>query len=95
LPEPPAELQPHHEDRPLPKPAATSVVTEDNDSLWKISERVYGHGHFYKALFLHNQALVPRPDRLPPGIELATPSSETLQQLYPAECTSLPKQPAL
>jgi len=50
--------------------APTSVVTRANDSWWAISERAYGRGDFYKALFLQNRDLIEQPDRIPAGIEL-------------------------
>jgi nucleoid-associated protein YgaU len=68
----------------LPNPQV--VTTESGDSLWTISERVYGRGDYYKALFLHNRALIPQPDRIAAGIQLAIPSLDELRQRFPDAC---------
>ena len=82
----PAEFIPSSHDKPLTATVPEKTTTVADDSLWKIAERAYGRGEFYKALFLHNRALLPRPDRIPAGIEIATPSIEDLRLLYPNEC---------
>jgi hypothetical protein len=61
----------------------TSVMTVGDDSFWAISERVYGRGEYYKALFLLNRSVAPRPDHVAAGIELLTPSIDELQRLVP------------
>ena len=63
-----------------------TVVTVADDSLWNISKRLYGRGDFYKALWLHNQSVIPRPDRILPGIRLVAPNVDELRQLYPNAC---------
>lgn len=63
-----------------------TVVTVADDSLWNISKRLYGRGDFYKALWLHNQSVIPRPDRILPGIRLVAPNVDELRQLYPDAC---------
>jgi nucleoid-associated protein YgaU len=68
----------------MPNPQV--VTTESGDSLWTISERVYGRGDYYKALFLHNRALIPQPDRIAAGIQLAIPSLDELRQRFPDAC---------
>ncbi len=73
--------------RPLPE----FVVTDAEDSFWSISERVYGTGVYYRALFRHNEAKVLRPDQLRAGIEVQTPPLEVLREKYPAD---FPKDPA-
>lgn len=62
------------------------VVTQHDESLWHIAERVYGDGLFYKALFRHNRDRIERPDRIVAGTELLTPPVEQLRQLYPTLC---------
>ncbi len=88
------EINNSNVDTRSPGAAPTSVVTTSNDSLWAISERVYGRSDFYKALFLHNRALLPRPDRIAAGIELATPSPEELRRLFPDVCPPAADSPA-
>lgn len=76
----------HPATRALPE----SVLTDADDSFWSISEKVYGTGVYYRALFRHNEAKVLRPDQLRAGIELNTPPLEVLREKYPADC---PKDP--
>lgn len=67
--------------RPLPE----FVLTDSEDSFWSISERVYGSGTYYRALFRHNEANVLRPDQLRAGVEVRTPPLNVLRELYPAD----------
>jgi len=67
--------------RPLPE----LVLTRPEDSFWSISERVYGSGTYYRALFRHNEANVLRPDQLRAGVEVRTPPLEVLRERYPAD----------
>ncbi|MEO8495821.1 MAG: hypothetical protein ABI614_12170 [Planctomycetota bacterium] len=67
------------------------VLTEADDSFWTISERVYGSGVYYRALFRHNEAKVLRPDQLRAGVEVSTPPLEVLRERYPAD---FPAEPA-
>jgi hypothetical protein len=62
------------------------IITRTNDSLWMISERAYGVGLYYRALFAFNRDRVARPDRIEPGIELVTPPVDQLRRLYPDLC---------
>jgi nucleoid-associated protein YgaU len=62
------------------------IITRANDSLWMISERAYGVGLYYRALFAFNRDRVARPDRIEPGIELVTPPVDQLRRLYPDLC---------
>lgn len=48
-------------------------VTLENDSLWKISRKVYGKGHLWPNIHQANLDLLPDPDRVPPGITLLIP----------------------
>jgi len=66
------------------------LVTDANDSFWSISERAYGTGTYYRALFRHNRLRVLRPDQLRAGLEIEVPSTSLLRQLYPADCPSEP-----
>jgi|CXWL01.1.fsa_nt_gi nucleoid-associated protein YgaU len=61
------------------------VLTDAEDSFWSISEKVYGTGAYYRALFRHNEAKVLRPDQLRAGIEVRTPPLEVLREKYPAD----------
>ena len=65
----------------------TTYVTMADDSFWKISKRIYGgEGRFFKALYYHNRNRVVRPDQIPAGVEIDTPTLAELQRLYPDLC---------
>jgi hypothetical protein len=59
------------------------LLTEPNDSFWLMSQRVYGSGQYYKALFEHNRQRVASPDQIDAGIEIDTPPLDELRALYP------------
>ncbi|AZO09000.1 LysM peptidoglycan-binding domain-containing protein [Mesorhizobium sp. M3A.F.Ca.ET.080.04.2.1] len=44
-----------------------SVIIRRNDTLWRISRRVYGHGVRYSTIYLANQDQIRNPDRIWPG----------------------------
>ena len=59
---------------------------QPNDSFWTISERVYGNGAYFRALGELNRGKAARPDRLSPGLLIATPPVAQLQKDYPDLC---------
>lgn len=44
-----------------------AVIIRRNDTLWRISRRVYGHGLRYSTIYLANQDQISDPDRIWPG----------------------------
>ncbi|RWD55357.1 MAG: LysM peptidoglycan-binding domain-containing protein, partial [Mesorhizobium sp.] len=48
-------------------PADGSVIIRRNDTLWRISRRVYGHGTRFSTIYLANQDQIRDPDRIWPG----------------------------
>ena len=65
----------------------TTYVTMAQDSFWNISKLRYGgEGRYFKALYFHNRKRVERPDQIPAGIEIETPSLAELERLYPDLC---------
>jgi nucleoid-associated protein YgaU len=44
-----------------------AVIIRRNDTLWRISRRVYGHGMRYSTIYLANQDQISDPDRIWPG----------------------------
>jgi len=44
-----------------------SVIIRRNDTLWRISRRVYGHGTRFSTIYLANQGQIRDPDRIWPG----------------------------
>lgn len=47
--------------------AGSAVIIRRNDTLWRISRRVYGHGVRYSTIYLANQDQISDPDRIWPG----------------------------
>lgn len=47
--------------------ASSAVIIRRNDTLWRISRRVYGHGVRYSTIYLANQDQISDPDRIWPG----------------------------
>lgn len=80
---------------PTPAPPVTVWRTAPNDSLWDISVARYGTGVYYHALFALNRSRIPRPDRLPAGIELETPDKSVLFAKYPHLCRVPDELPAV
>ena len=52
-------------------PGTYTVVS--GDTLWKISERVYGDGSDYMKIFAANTDVLEHPDRVLPGQKLVIP----------------------
>ena len=44
-----------------------AVIIRRNDTLWRISRRVYGHGIRYSTIYLANQDQISDPDKIWPG----------------------------
>jgi nucleoid-associated protein YgaU len=70
-------------------PADGKYTIQPNDSLWSISEKVYGNGRYFKAIYEHNRGKLPSSDRLTVGTVIAVPPASLLEENYPALC---PKQ---
>ena len=70
----------------LTESSSTQQIVQANDSFWWISQRAYGRGDLYKALYMHNWHRFPHPDRLPEGQIVDTPSVNELYQSYPQFC---------
>lgn len=95
-PEPPAALRsvslpvatdPIPERRPIERvqPGGTYKV-QPGDNYWKISEKLYGTGAYFKALAEHNRDRNLRDDRLQPGAVLSAPEAAELEQKYADLC---------
>lgn len=66
-----------------------SYTVEANDNFWRISQKLYGTGAYFKALREYNRQRYAGGEVMNVGDELAVPSLETLRRDYPALC---PKQ---
>lgn len=73
---------------PLPVENGKYTV-QPGDTLWSISEKVYGTGGYFKALGAANRSSLPRSDKLTVGNQLAVPPTTDLERDYPSLC---PKQ---
>jgi nucleoid-associated protein YgaU len=70
-----------------PLPIENGMYTvQPGDSLWTVSEAVYGTGGYFKALAAHNRAVLPKSDKLTVGNQLSVPPMEDLQRDYPSLC---------
>jgi hypothetical protein len=56
--------------------AGRTYTVQAGDSLWKISEKMYGSGNKYMKIFEANTDLLENPDKIFPGQELAIPDIE-------------------
>ena len=65
---------------------AGQYVVQPNDNYWTISEKVYGSGAYFKAIFEYNRNRHPQADRLQVGEALDTPDATVLQRTYPDLC---------
>ena len=58
------------------KESGKTYTVESGDTLWKISEEVYGNGSKYMKIFEANTDLLDSPDRIFPGQKLVIPELE-------------------
>jgi nucleoid-associated protein YgaU len=65
---------------------ADTYAVEANDSLWLISQKLYGNGAYFKALEAHNKTRYPRAELIKAGDVIQTPALEVLTQKYPHLC---------
>jgi nucleoid-associated protein YgaU len=78
---------PAPERRPIERvqPGGTYKV-QPGDNYWRISEKLYGTGAYFKALAEHNRDRNLRDDRLQPGTVIAVPEVPTLEKKYASLC---------
>ena len=76
--------QPLVADESAAKPG--QYVVQPNDNYWTISEKVYGTGGYFKAIFEHNRRQHPTAERLQVGETLLVPAVADLQRDYPDLC---------
>jgi nucleoid-associated protein YgaU len=58
-------------------------VVKSGDSFWTISRQHYGAGRYFNALAAYNQARIPNPQTIRPGMKVMVPDAAVLQQRYP------------
>jgi nucleoid-associated protein YgaU len=69
-------------------------AVQPNDSFWSISEKAYGNGAFFKALYEHNRKKHPEADEMKVGQVLSVPDEGVLRRAYPDLCPKPHKQMA-
>lgn len=62
------------------------IILSEPSSFWTLSEQAYGSAIFFKALFVHNQDRIARPDLLQAGDEIDIPDLDVLRARYPQHC---------
>jgi nucleoid-associated protein YgaU len=67
------------------KDGPTAIEIRPGDSFWLISERAYGTGAYFKALYRFHESSIAEPDRLPVGRSLEIPPVATLRELFPED----------
>lgn len=65
---------------------AREYVVQPNDNIWKVSEKVYGSGAYFRALIQHNSRWLENPRELRIGDVIRTPSVTELTEKYPDLC---------
>jgi len=63
--------------------AGDTYQVEPSDNFWTISRKKYGTGRYFMALAQHNSQVISDPKRMKPGVTIATPSAQSLEQTYP------------
>jgi len=71
--------------------ASRSHTVKLNETFWSISQKYYGTGRYFQALAAYNHRQIPDPTKMKPGVEIALPSEDDLEERYP---NLLPKGPA-
>ncbi len=61
-------------------------VVQADDNYWTVSEKVYGTGGYFKAIYEHNRRQHAQSDHLQVGDVLDVPDAATLEQMYPDLC---------
>lgn len=60
-----------------------TYTVQPDDNFWRISQRLYGTGAYFKALYEHNRAKFPRADHMRAGDVIDSPSAQVLAERYP------------
>ena len=64
-------------------PQDKPYVVAPDDSFWTISEKAYGNGAYYRALFQYNRDRYPNAEDVRPGSVLDIPPLDVLQRQFP------------
>jgi nucleoid-associated protein YgaU len=80
--------------RRLRQPDDDSYTVEPNDNFWRVSQKVYGTGAYFKALEEHNRRQAGARTLINVGDAISTPPLSVLQQNYPDLCPKPRKLPS-
>ena len=69
-------------------------TVQPNDNYWIISQKVYGDGGYFKAIYEHNRLRYPRADKLQVGDVLDVPPAAVLLERYADMCPKPRKTPS-
>ena len=88
-------VAPNTANSPPPAPAAKpkTVVVGPNDSFWTLSEKEYGTGDYFKALYEYNRERRDNADAIRVGDEILVPPVSDLQRLYPGIAPNVQNKP--
>jgi len=64
-------------------PTSEKYIVQPNDNFWLIAKKQYGSARYFRALMKYNESRANDPYTLKPGIEVLTPTRETLHKLHP------------
>ncbi len=77
---------------PAERVARTETLRQEtilpNDSFWKIAQRAYGEGSYFRALHAYHENKFAHPDKLPAGQKINIPEASELRQKFPKLCPS-------
>jgi nucleoid-associated protein YgaU len=76
------------------RPESDSYVVEPNDNFWRISQKVYGTGAYFKALEEHNRRQYGNRALVNVGDVVSVPSLAVLRENYPDLCPKPRNVPA-
>jgi nucleoid-associated protein YgaU len=68
-------------------------TVQPNDNYWIVSQKVYGDGGYFKAIYEHNRLRYPRADKLQVGDVLDVPHTSVLHERYADLCPKQRKVP--
>ena len=63
-----------------------TYVVQPNDNYWRICEKLYGTGAYFRALAQHNRAKIPDEHNLQLGDVVSAPDASELHKAYPDLC---------
>ena len=63
-------------------PQFAEYILLPNDNFWRVSRKVYGTARYFQALAKFNEAMIPDPKHMKPGLKIKTPMRAQLEQQF-------------